>query len=123
MFCKTDGPFYYLITSPSLFCLLTLPSFPSQPEGKIGLPRWLLSGKESTCQTGDLGSILGLGRSPGEGKGYSLQYYGLENSMECMKVAVYLPPWVSRHVTLLNLVYLARATDSKAIHCTHSPML
>ena len=27
---------------------------------------------------------------------------------------MYLPPWVSRHVTLLNLVYLARATDSKA---------
>ena len=31
---------------------------------------------------GDLGSIPGLGRSPGEGKGYPLQYYGLENSMD-----------------------------------------
>ena len=31
---------------------------------------------------GDLGSILGLGRSPGEGKGYPLQYSGLENSMD-----------------------------------------
>ena len=31
---------------------------------------------------GDLGSIPGLGRSPGEGKGYSLQYSGLENSMD-----------------------------------------
>ena len=33
---------------------------------------------------GDLGLILGLGRSPGEGKGYPLQYFGLENSMDCM---------------------------------------
>ena len=31
-----------------------------------------------------LGSILGLGRSPGEGKGYALQYSGLENSMDCV---------------------------------------
>ena len=37
--------------------------------------------KESTCNEGDLGSIPGLGRSPGEGKGYPLQYSGLENSM------------------------------------------
>ena len=42
-------------------------------------------GKESTCNVGDLGSIPGLGRSPGEGKGFpllgSLEYSGLENSM------------------------------------------
>ena len=38
-------------------------------------------GKESTCNAGDLGLIPGLGRSPGEGKGYPLQYSGLENSM------------------------------------------
>ena len=31
---------------------------------------------------GDQGSIPGLGRSPGEGKGYPLQYFGLENSMD-----------------------------------------
>ena len=40
------------------------------------------AGKESTCNVGDLGSIPGLGRSPGEGKGYPLQYSGLENSMD-----------------------------------------
>ena len=40
------------------------------------------SGKESACNAGDLGSIPGLGRSPGEGKCYPLQYYGLENSMD-----------------------------------------
>ena len=38
--------------------------------------------KESACSAGDLGSIPGLGRSPGEGKGYPLQYSGLENSMD-----------------------------------------
>ena len=36
---------------------------------------------ESTCNEGDLGSIPGLGRSLGEGKGYPLQYSGLEKSM------------------------------------------
>ena len=38
--------------------------------------------KESTCNAGALGSIPGLERSPGEGKGYPLQYSGLENSMD-----------------------------------------
>ena len=41
-------------------------------------------GKESTCNAGDPGSIPGLGRFPGEGKGYPLQYSGLENSMDCI---------------------------------------
>jgi len=40
------------------------------------------AGKESAYNAGDLGSIPGLGRSPGEGKGYPLQYSGLENSMD-----------------------------------------
>ena len=39
------------------------------------------AGKESTCNAGDLGSVPELGRSPREGKGYPLQYSGLENSM------------------------------------------
>ena len=38
------------------------------------------AGKESTCNVQDLGSISGLRRSPGEEKGYPLQYFGLENS-------------------------------------------
>ena len=41
------------------------------------------AGKESTCNVGDLGLIPGLGRSPGEGNGYPLQYSGLGNSMNC----------------------------------------
>ena len=48
-----------------------------------GLPR-VVAGKKSGCNAGDLGSILGLGRSPGEGKGYPLPYSGLENSMDCI---------------------------------------
>ena len=39
--------------------------------------------KNLPANVGDLGSIPGLGRSPGEGKGYPLQYSGLENSMDC----------------------------------------
>ena len=51
---------------------------------------WLLGfssssiGKESACNAGDPGSIPGSGRSAGEGKGYPLQYPGLENSMDCI---------------------------------------
>ena len=42
------------------------------------------AGKESACNAEDLGSIPGLGRSPGEGNSYPLQYSGLENSMDCI---------------------------------------
>ena len=47
----------------------------------MGLPRWL-SGKESACQAGDVGSILRLGRSPGGGQGTPLHYSCLENPMD-----------------------------------------
>ena len=40
------------------------------------------AGKESACNARDMGSIPGLGRSPGEGNGYPLQYSCLENSMD-----------------------------------------
>ena len=46
------------------------------------------AGEESVCNVGDLDSILGLERSPGEGKGYPLQYSGLENSMDCIEHGV-----------------------------------
>ena len=54
----------------------TTPVFLDFPCGSIG--------KESACNTGDLGWIPGLGKSPGEGKGCPLQYSGLENSMDCI---------------------------------------
>ena len=43
------------------------------------------AGRESACNVGDLGSIPGLGRSPGEENGYPLQYSGPENSMDCIE--------------------------------------
>ena len=46
------------------------------------------AGKESTCNSRDLGLIPGLGRSPGEEKGNPLQYSGLENSMDCILIGV-----------------------------------
>ena len=48
-------------------------------------------GKESACNAGDLGSVLRLGRSPGGGNGYSLQYSCLENPME--RSLVSSSPW------------------------------
>ena len=53
---------------------LPTPIFLSFPGGSAG--------KESACNVRDLDSIPGLGRSPGEGKGYPLQYSSLENSMD-----------------------------------------
>ena len=52
--------------------------------------------KESACNAGDLGLIPGLGGSPGEGKGYPLQYSGLENSMDC------IIHWVKKSQTRLS---------------------
>ena len=48
---------------------------------KYGLP-WWLSGKEFACNAGDMDSIPGLGRSPGEGNGILLQYSCQESSMD-----------------------------------------
>ena len=46
------------------------------------------AGKESACNAGDTSSIPGLGRSPGEGNSYPLQYSALENSMYCIVYGV-----------------------------------
>ena len=54
------------------------------------------AGKESACNAGDLGSIPGLERSPGEGKGYPLQYSGLENSMD------YYSPWGHKELDMTD---------------------
>ena len=50
------------------------------------------AGKESACNVGDLGSTPGLGRSPGEGNGYPVQYFGLENSIDCIAYGVAKSP-------------------------------
>ena len=65
----------------------SLPSEPQQAvlyavlKASFRLPRWL-SGKESACQSGDMGLIPGMGRSPGEGSGNQLEYSCLENPTE-----------------------------------------
>ena len=66
------------------------------------------AGKESTCNAGDLGLIPELGRCPGEGKGYPLQYSGLENSMGCpwgLKESD-TTDWLSLSPSWLYLVFL-----------------
>ena len=56
--------------------------------------------KESACNVGNLGLIPGLGRSPEEGKGYPLQYFVLENSMDC------IVHWVTKSWTQLSVFHL-----------------
>ena len=69
--------FYHLCHKIQYFIILFFPSNFTT----LGFPCGS-AGKESVCNAGNLGSIPGLGRSPGEGKGYPLQYSSLENSME-----------------------------------------
>ena len=52
---------------------------------------WWLNGKEATCNAGDMGSIPGSGRSPGEGNGNPLQYSCLDNSKD--KRSLWYSPW------------------------------
>ena len=63
--------------------LLTQNKQTNKPSRGSGFPCGS-AGKESACTVGDLGLIPGLGRSPGEGKGFPLQYSGLENSKDCI---------------------------------------
>ena len=60
------------------FCLLIIVILTN-----TGLPGGS-SDKESTCNAEDLGSVPGLGISPGEGNSYPFQYSDLENSMDCV---------------------------------------
>ena len=60
---------------------MSISEIPGFPGGSIG--------KESACNAGDLGLIPGLGRFPGEVKGYPFQYSGLENSID-------YSPWVHK---------------------------
>ena len=59
------------------------------------------AGKESTCNLGDLGLIPRLGRSPEEGKGYPLQYSGLENSKPDIVLMLEMQIWLKSE-DLLN---------------------
>ena len=67
------------------------------------------AGKESAYNVGDLGLIPGLGRSPGEGKGYPLQYSGLENSMD------HTVQGVTKSWTGLNSFHFPRLLSSSSL--------
>ena len=58
--------------------------------------------KNPSVNAGDVGSITGLGRSPGEGKGYPLQYSGLENSRDYIVHGV--ATFTSLHFTLISFI-------------------
>ena len=74
-------------------------------------------GKESACNAEDPGSIPGLGRSPGEGKGYPLQYSGLENSMDYVRgVAKSRTRLSYLHLHLHHTAYWRWTTDWALLH-------
>ena len=65
----------------------------------------------SACNAGEPDSIPGSGRSPGEGKGYPLQYSGLENSMDCIVCGV-IKSWTRMsefHFHDYRLIHFIRA--------------
>ena len=65
------------------------------------------AGEETAYNEGDVGSSPGLGRSPGEGKGYPLQYTGLENSMD-------YSPWGRNELDTAERLSLSLCTE----HCS-----
>ena len=70
-----------------------------------------LDSKESACNAGDLGSIPGLGRSPGEGKGYPLQYSSLENSTDCIVHGV-----TKSRTRLSNFLFQSSTVQHRKLH-------
>ena len=97
------------------------------------------AGKESICNAGDLCSVPGLGRSPGDGEGYPLQYSDLENSMDCVvqghkksdtterlsfsptpRLRTAMGPWPVRNWAIQQEVNGGRAASPAMPHCSPS---
>ena len=83
------------------------------------------AGKEFTCNAGELGSIPGLGRSPGEGKGCPLQYSG-QNSMNCIvhgieKGWTRLSDFHFSHVSCLIIILIILRKEHLSIQLTLEP--
>ena len=103
----------------SNLCLLhwQADSFITEPPGKPSFSRFLRplgfpgnsAGKEFACNAGDLGSIPGFGRSPGEGKGYPLQYSGLKKSMD------YIVHGVTKSRTQLSNFHFKPGTEPRPL--------
>ena len=83
-----------------------------------GVPRWL-RGKKSICNVGDLGSIPGLGRSPGGGHGNLLQYSCLENPHGQRSLAGY-SPWGCKELDATEQLstrgFCLRTNDMKTVN-------
>ena len=82
------------------------------------------AGKESACNVGDLGSIPGFGRSPGEGRGCPLQYSGLANCIDCVFYGVAKSrtqlsdfPFPIKYFGLWSCMGCCWSR----VHCTHQP--
>ena len=71
------------------------------------------AGKESSWNAGDPGSIPGLGRSPGKGKGYLRQYSSLKNSMDCIVHGI------AKSLTWLSDFYFHFPTVKTGFSCHH----
>ena len=85
-FCALQTSYHYIVTfiisveNPAVSLILALLKYGRLNEGfPCGS-----ADKESNCNGGNWGLIPGLGRSPGEGKGYPFQYSDLENSTDCI---------------------------------------
>ena len=74
--------------------------------------------KESTCNVGDLGSIPGLGRSPGKGKSYSPQYSGLQNIVHGVDKELDMTERLS-HFTHSRTSYIVFYPQSRKTNGTH----
>ena len=78
------------------------------------------AGKESACNAGDVGLIPGLGRSPGERKGYPLQYSALENSMDSVVHGV-AKSWTQLsdfHFHIIDSMYKIQVTSENILYST-----
>ena len=87
----------------------------------------LVAQLESACNVGDLGSVPVLGRSPGEGNGYPLQYSGLENSTDHIVLGVAKSQtWLSDfhfHFQMIQSRHYGRSDvcDDWAVRCSYTP--
>ena len=80
------------------------------------------AGKETALSAGDLGLIPGLGRSPGEGKGYPFQYSGLENSMDSIVYGVTKSRTrLSDFHFSCSLVSFTASHDTRSLRIFHMP--
>ena len=76
------------------------------------------TGKESACNEGDWSSIPGLGRYPWRGKGYPLQYSGLENSMDCIVHRLYRKESDTPERLSFSLSVLPRGEGAQLLSCS-----